>query len=60
MTLLKGFGGKIRKKVNSCAKSSKQAYKCDRCKSHALVRVTSGYWTCKKCELKVTGNAYSP
>ncbi len=53
------YGVTTRKKVESIRMKSSQRYKCPRCKTFSMKRISSGLWKCKKCGLVVASDAYS-
>jgi large subunit ribosomal protein L37Ae len=52
------YGRKIRKKVAEIEKKQKSSYPCPYCNFTRVKRVSSGIWSCKKCDSKFSGRAY--
>lgn len=53
------YGRTIREKVAKIEAILKGKHKCPYCSAMKAKRVASGIWTCKKCNSKFTGSAYS-
>jgi len=55
------YGRKLKKKLVDVEKVQHVKHTCPFCKKVGGVkRVASGIWTCKKCEAKFAGKAYTP
>ena len=55
------YGRKIKKKLVDVEKLQKAKHTCPFCKKVGGVkRLAAGIWTCKKCDAKFAGKAYTP
>lgn len=54
------YGLKVRKRLKAVEDRQKKKHPCPKCKKKSLKRIASGIYLCKKCEIKVTGGAYTP
>ena len=54
------YGKKIRDKTASVESKSRAIHKCPSCLKKGLKRQAAGIWTCRNCNLKIAGGAYSP
>ena len=52
------FGAPVRKRFSRIASLQKMRRSCPACGSWRLKRDASGIWTCRKCGLKLAGEAY--
>ena len=52
-----GRKGKIR--LAKIEKVQRGKHQCPYCRAWAVKRLSAGIWTCRKCEVKFTGKAYS-
>ena len=52
-----GRKGKIR--LAKIEKVQRGKHQCPYCRSWAVKRMSAGIWTCRKCDVKFTGKAYS-
>ena len=54
------YGKKLREKVGLLENTYRQkTQKCPYCRKEGIKRVSAGIWTCRKCNVKFTGKAYS-
>ena len=53
------YGAPIRQKISKVEKKQKALYKCPLCNQRKVKRVSIGIWSCKKCDTKFAGGAYS-
>lgn len=54
------YGMGLREKVSEIEKIQKAKHVCPKCGFKKLVRISTGIWYCKKCNVKVAGQAYYP
>jgi large subunit ribosomal protein L37Ae len=54
------YGMRLRQKVSEIEKIQKTRHVCPKCGFKKLVRISTGIWYCKKCKIKVAGQAYYP
>ena len=53
------YGRKIRANITEIEKRQKQKQRCPNCRRLTIKRLASGIYFCKKCNLKITGKAYT-
>ncbi|MBI2656306.1 50S ribosomal protein L37ae [Candidatus Woesearchaeota archaeon] len=53
------YGRKPKIKFSKIEAEQRKLHKCPYCSKVAVKRVSIGIWTCKKCNVKFTGKAYS-
>ena len=53
------YGKRVRSKVTEIEKRQKQKQRCPNCRRLTIKRLASGIYLCKKCNLKLTGKAYT-
>jgi len=54
------YGTRTKKIVTEMERKTKQKQICPYCERPALIRMSAGIWTCKKCKVKFAGGAYYP
>lgn len=54
------YGTRTKKIVTAMEKKTKKKQICPYCERAALIRMSAGIWTCKKCKVKFAGGAYFP
>ena len=54
------YGLSVRKQVRNIETNQRRRHECPRCHHVAVKRVSTGIWTCRHCEYKFAGGAYSP
>ncbi|MCS7146483.1 MAG: 50S ribosomal protein L37ae [Nitrososphaerota archaeon] len=54
------YGSRLRKKVEEIEQEQRAIHLCERCGRKAVVRVSAGVWTCRKCGYKFAAGAWSP
>ncbi len=53
------YGSKIRKQVSKIEKVQKARQDCPVCRIGKIKRLSKGIYTCKKCNAKIAGRAYT-
>ena len=53
------YGRKLKVKFSKIEAEQRKLHKCPYCSKTAVKRVAVGIWSCKKCNAKFTGKAYS-
>ena len=53
------YGRKLKLKFSKIETEQRKLHKCPYCNKIAVKRVVAGIWSCKKCNAKFTGKAYS-
>lgn len=53
------YGRKVRHKFSRIEAEQRKAHKCPYCHEPKVTRIAVGIWTCKKCNSKFTGRAYT-
>jgi len=53
------YGRKLKLKLSKIETEQRKLHKCPYCNKIAVKRVAVGIWSCKKCNAKFTGKAYS-
>lgn len=53
------YGRKLKLKFSKIEGEQRKLHKCPYCNKVAVKRVAVGIWSCRKCNAKFTGNAYS-
>ncbi|MBL7056208.1 50S ribosomal protein L37ae [Candidatus Woesearchaeota archaeon] len=53
------YGTKPKYKFAKIEKEQRKRHKCPYCHALQVRRIALGIWTCKKCEVKFTGKAYT-
>jgi len=54
------YGATVRKRYVEVVTAVRKTYKCPRCGSVAVRRVSVGVWRCRKCNFTFAGGAYTP
>ena len=54
------YGRNLRNKVAAIRKLTSQRSKCPYCHFVAVKRIAPGIFTCRKCDAKFSGKAYTP
>ncbi|MDI6721789.1 MAG: hypothetical protein QMD85_05325, partial [Candidatus Aenigmarchaeota archaeon] len=58
VSMVVGYGKKIRQAVNEANKKARARYKCPSCSRIAVKRMANGVWQCRKCMTKFAAGAY--
>ncbi|MBS3105843.1 50S ribosomal protein L37ae [Candidatus Woesearchaeota archaeon] len=53
------YGRKLKVKFSKIETEQRKLHKCPYCSKTAVKRVAVGIWSCRKCNAKFTGKAYS-
>ena len=53
------YGRKLKVKFSKIEAEQRKLHKCPYCNKTAVKRVAVGIWSCRKCNAKFTGKAYS-
>ena len=53
------YGRKLKLKFSKIETEQRKLHKCPYCNKTAVKRIAVGIWSCKKCNAKFTGKAYS-
>ena len=53
------YGSKPKHKFAKIEKEQRRKHKCPYCNAVKVKRVSAGIWSCKRCNAKFTGKAYS-
>ncbi|MFH0884287.1 MAG: 50S ribosomal protein L37ae [Candidatus Micrarchaeota archaeon] len=53
------YGASIRKMVDKAIKAKQTRYECPKCNKLKLARKGTAMWTCRGCDAKFAGAAYS-
>jgi len=53
------YGRKLKVKFSKIEAEQRKLHKCPYCSKTAVKRVAVGIWSCRKCNAKFTGKAYS-
>ncbi len=53
------YGRTVKLKLAKVEKEQRKKHKCPYCNSMQVKRITAGIWSCKKCNAKFTGKAYT-
>lgn len=53
------YGSSLKKKVAEVEKGLKAKKKCPECRKLTIKRLSAGIWTCRHCNIKFAGNAYT-
>ncbi|MBI2659096.1 50S ribosomal protein L37ae [Candidatus Woesearchaeota archaeon] len=53
------YGRKLKVKFSKIETEQRKLHKCPYCSKTAVKRIAVGIWSCKKCNAKFTGKAYS-
>ena len=53
------YGRKLKIKFSKIEAEQRKLHKCPYCSKIAVKRIAVGIWSCKKCNVKFTGKAYS-
>ena len=53
------YGRKLKVKFSKIEAEQRKLHKCPYCSKTAVKRIAVGIWSCKKCNAKFTGKAYS-
>ena len=53
------YGRKVRHTFSKIEAEQRKAHKCPYCHEQKVTRLAVGIWTCKKCNSKFTGRAYT-
>lgn len=54
------YGKSVKDRIRKIEKEQRKRHRCPDCLKPSLKRVASGVWVCKKCGLKIAGDAYNP
>lgn len=54
------YGSLARKQVATVERVQRQKHECQRCGAHAVMRVHTAIWQCRKCDHQFAGGAYVP
>ncbi|WP_456474211.1 50S ribosomal protein L37ae [Candidatus Pyrohabitans sp.] len=54
------YGMRLRRKWVEIDRKQRLRHICPVCQRHAVRRIASGIWKCRKCGAKFTGGAYVP
>jgi large subunit ribosomal protein L37Ae len=54
------YGLSVRKQVRNIETEQRKKHECPRCHYMAVKRVSTGIWSCRHCDLKFAGGAYTP
>jgi len=52
------YGATLRKRIKTIELKSRAKYRCPKCRTKAVRRVSNGIWYCRKCGAKMTGGAW--
>jgi large subunit ribosomal protein L37Ae len=53
------YGRKLKEKLADAEAGHRGRHKCPYCGKNNARRIVAGIWTCKSCNIKFTGRAYS-
>lgn len=54
------YGSLARKQVATVERVQRRKHICNRCGAHAVARLHTGIWQCRKCDHQFAGGAYLP
>lgn len=54
------YGSLARKQVAGIERIQRAKHACKRCGAHAVRRIHTGIWECRKCDFQFAGGAYYP
>jgi large subunit ribosomal protein L37Ae len=54
------YGLSNRKQIRNIETEQRKRHECPRCHHKAVKRESTGIWSCRHCDLRFAGGAYSP
>ncbi len=54
------YGVRVRRRVKEIVERKSRWHICPRCNQASVKRVSSGIWTCRRCDYTFAGGAYRP